>query len=113
MEVAMSLQPADPNLLFADLIPQAEVNCSLEQLQDRLGLIERHDDLDDFTGGAFVVDGTLEFTLKHYKGSPSDTFTVYLPKRTENIRDGVARILSSLDLPLSSLTWTREQDPEL
>jgi hypothetical protein len=65
-------------------------------------------------GAAFGLNG-LPFTIKHYLGHLTDTFTVYLPpgiREVPEITEVIGSIIGELRLE-SDLIWQRADDPDL
>ncbi len=110
----MSIQPASRELLFAGFIPQAELEFPPGQIHGKIELIEDCDDLDDFTGGAFTLNGDYLFTIKRYKSSAPNMFTVYFPRNTDAgmVKELVHTIIKDFRLPASALKWERSQNPD-
>jgi hypothetical protein len=101
-----------------DLIPQAIIKKPISYFDGRFGirLIRDHDDLDQYEGAALSLDGELRFALKHYRGYPPDTTTIYLScefSDVQEITEIVTKILRELELPSSTLSWQRADSPNL
>lgn len=84
-------------------------------MRESFDLIEACDDLHDFMGAAFIIDGRLPFTIKHYRGSQKDSFTIHFHRESDirSVMRDVDQIMSHLEIPESSLRWDRSQDPDL
>jgi hypothetical protein len=79
-------------------------------------VVQEQDDLDAYEGLAFVLNGDLNFALKHYRGYPKGTTTICLPKEIQDIpaiTKIIARIVHELDLPTEIIQWQRRDNPEL
>lgn len=105
-----------------DLVPQALISGSLSDLAKQHGwaLEEGQDDLDSFTGAAFLLGLSLHadfqprtpFALMRYKGHPPATATIYLPFQVQDekaISKAIARILKELHLSQKLLWQRRDQ----
>ena len=102
----------------ADLVPQAIISKPISYFHDTLGieLTSDHDDLDDYEGALLSFNEEWAFALKHYKGHPAGTTTVYLPREFESVETisrMIQRIVEELKLPSETLSWQRSDNPEL
>jgi hypothetical protein len=112
------IRTIDLDELKGDMLPQAVVNLPVSYFAERFGghLEKGHDELDYFEGTGFVLDGILPFAMKHYRGHPGGTSTIYLPfsiQRVEMISDIVGRIASAMGFPTGAIIWQRADDPDL
>jgi hypothetical protein len=101
-----------------DMLPQAILRRPVADLANQLGepLLEAFDDLDVYQGIALQLNGETQFALKHYKGHPAGTTTVYLSSQIseiETITRLVARIADELHLSGRDVLWQRKDDPDL
>jgi hypothetical protein len=99
-------------------LPQAVINRPLASLSRALDARtdHGHDDLDDYESAAFVFDERTPFTLKHDRGHPDGTVTLYLPGDISDvavITALVGGIVRTLGLGTDALLWQRADDPEL
>jgi hypothetical protein len=100
-----------------ELIPHAIINESFENLSRRFHFTveEDTDDLDHYVGTGLIVDNN-PVALKHYRGYPENTITVYfsaLEMNIERITKLIRIVLKNLDLPEKSLHWERRSNPDL
>jgi hypothetical protein len=100
-----------------DMIPHAIIGKPVSYFEKQgIHFVHDHDALDVFEGAGFFLDG-LKFALRHYRGYPADTTTVYLPRSfgfdVDKITITVRHILAALDLSLDTLRWERKDNPEL
>ena len=100
------------------LVPQAIIRKPISYFHDSFGIevTSDHDDLDEFEGAFLTFNGDWPFALRHYRGHPTDTTTVYLLGRYEDVRTisaMVMQILKELELPTEALQWQRSDNPEL
>jgi len=101
-----------------ELVPQAIIKKPVSYFQDTLGIkfVELHDDLDVYDGAALSLNGKLPIALKHYRGHPPDTTTIYLSRELRNngeISRIVQRIIKELKLAPDAVSWQRSDSPEL
>ena len=109
------LEPIRTNTV--DVIPQAVVGLTLHEVIGKLSEITSGgDDLDSFEGASFRLDDAVEFSVRHYRGHPEDTATIYIDQRerdVETITRLIRKILNDLHVPETALRWERRDDPEL
>jgi len=106
------------NLPPADFIPQAIFGRPASYFANtrRIIFIDDWDDFDRYEGAAFSLNGQLPFALKHYRGHPTDTLTLYLPsdiRDVEQITQIISAIMKELELGRDILVWQRADDPNL
>jgi hypothetical protein len=99
-------------------LPHAIIGRAIDQLSRTMNAKTEtgHDEFDEYEGVAFALDDGLPFTLKHYKGHPVGTVTVYLPHQiheVSEITDIIASIMRDLGLGPDALLWQRADNPEL
>jgi hypothetical protein len=103
--------------LSVDVLPQAIVNLSVEEIVGKRANVSLgFDELDSFKGAAFRLDDKIEIAVRHYKGHPKDTTTIYIDSReadVERITELVHQILRELHVPAAALQWERRDDPDL
>jgi hypothetical protein len=61
-------------------------------------------------------NGEWAFALKHYKGHPAGTTTIYLPREFESVETisrMIQQIAQELNLPSEALSWQRSYSPDL
>lgn len=99
-----------------DLVPQAILSRPISFFQSRgIMFVQGYDDLDAYLGAALSLNDELPFALKHYRGYPDDTTTVYLPGNVENVDEItriVQRIVTALELSRDAISWQRADNPE-
>ncbi len=74
------------------------------------------DDFDEFEGVGLMFEPGLPVSLKHYRGHPDGTFTIYLPydvRDEARISGIVATVMRALDISADDLLWQRSDDPHL
>jgi hypothetical protein len=99
-------------------VPQAIIRKPISYFDGRFGirLVSDRDDLDMYQGAALSLNGELRFALKHYRGYPPDTMTIYLSREFDDVQEitrTVEKILRELELPSSDLSWQRADSPDL
>jgi hypothetical protein len=99
-------------------LPHAIINRSVDGLGRELGaeLAVGHDDLDDFRSVTLILNHEMPFMLKHNRGHPADTATVYLPSyltEVDEITKVISVIIDGLGLSADALRWQRAEDPDL
>jgi hypothetical protein len=103
--------------LSVDVIPQAIVGLPVGKIvQGWEHFSEGSDDLDLYEGASFKLDNKIEIAVRHYRGHPSDTTTIYIDCRerdVEHITRLIRKIMMELRIPEEMLRWERRQDPEL
>jgi len=100
-----------------DFVPQAVLNKPLGYFATKLrASVETGlDDLDHYESISFNRNGLL-FAVRHYKGHPDNTVTIYLPSKfheVEQITNIVSNILSELSVSGEDILWQRRDDPDL
>ena len=93
-----------------DLIPQAVLWFSVSSLAKRYRVVEGEDDLDYYEGASFILDDRWPFAIRHYRGHPEGTTTIYLDanvREVGRIQQLIARIVRELDLPPKVVSWQR------
>ncbi len=73
------------------------------------------DDLDEYDGASFVIGNHISFDLRHYRGHPDFTVTLYLPisvRDTVDIESRLNEIIAAIALPTTAIAWRRGQDFE-
>lgn len=109
--LAAAALPAD------DYVPQAIVARSTFDLAAPFGaeIVRDHDDLDLYDGVAFALDddergAVLPFTIRHYRGHPEGTATIYLPQAirgSDEIASALQRIAEGLHIAPAEFVWRR------
>jgi hypothetical protein len=103
--------------LSVDVVPQAIVNLSVEEIVGKRASVSfGYDELDSFMGAAFKLDDNIEIAVRHYEGHPKDTTTIYIDSReadVDRITELVRQILRELQVPVEALRWERRDDPDL
>jgi hypothetical protein len=78
--------------------------------------ITGHDDFDFFEGAFFKLDHEIEIALRHYRGHPKDTTTIYIDRSKgdiETITRLIRIILEEFHVPEKALRWERRNDSNL
>lgn len=103
--------------LSVDVIPQAIVGLPVGAIARQWKhFSEGSDDLDFYEGASFRLDNKIEIAVRHYRGHPSDTTTIYIDGRerdVEYITYLVRKIMMELRIPEETLRWERQLNPEL
>jgi len=89
-----------PQALHADVIPQAIFWRPL--LYFTSSFREDEDGLDKFYGVSFTIDNDLSFDLRHYRGHPEYTVSVYFAfsmQQEEDVVAAVEMVVSAVALP--------------
>jgi len=100
-----------------DLLPQAVIARSPSYLADMLHLqiAEGADDLDYYEGLNLILDG-IPVAVRHYRGHPSNTSTIYIPaifKDVSEITKLISMILLKLQIGREEVIWQRADDISL
>lgn len=101
-----------------ELVPHAVIRKPLSYFRDVFGIsfIQAHDDLDEYEGVALSLDGAWPLALRHYRGYPVDTTTVYLSRELRNVSEIsriIGRLLEELKLSRDTVDWQRSDNPDL
>ena len=113
------LEPIETTeLCDIELVPQAIIKRPISYFDGRFGIhvVSDHDDLDTYQGAALLLNRQLRFALRHYRGYPSDTTTIYLSRELSDLNEItgiVEKILRELELPASAISWQRSDSPSL
>ncbi len=103
--------------LSVDVVPQAIISLPLSEIVGRRAEISSdYDDLDMFEGASFKIDNKIEIAVRHYRGHPKDTTTIYIDRRESNIEQItqlIRQIMTEFEIPPAALQWERRSDPEL
>lgn len=103
--------------LSVDVVPQAVIGLPVEKILGKKADISRgHDDFDFFEGAFFKLDNKIEIAVRHYRGHPKDTTTIYIDRRegdVERITQLVTQIMLEFRVPSAALKWQRRDDPDL
>ena len=110
----MLVKVSSDSLLFADLVPQGQFQSTDAAVREVLTLTEDADDLDDFVGGAFAVEGHPSFVMKHYRGEPSGLYTLFFDQDVppERALSFAWHLLDELGLEGRSIVWARATHDE-
>ncbi|MES0184916.1 hypothetical protein NKK48_09435 [Mesorhizobium sp. C386A] len=68
------------------------------------------DDLDEFEVASFCIGNYLSFDIRHYKGHPDFTCSLYFPVElasSEEIVEGIQLVIAGLELPQTAIAWIR------
>jgi hypothetical protein len=102
--------------LSVDVVPQAVIALPVRKIVGRRADISSgSDDLDYFEGASFRLDNKIEIAVRHYRGHPENTSTIYIDRRqddVEKITQLIRKILDELHVPLAALQWERRDNPE-
>lgn len=102
--------------LTVDVVPQAIVALPVQKIVGNRGDVsEGVDDLDYFEGASFKLDNDVEIAVRHYRGHPKDTATIYIDGResdVEHITGLIRKILDEFHVPPAALKWQRRDNPE-
>ncbi len=113
------LTPVPLTELAEDLVPQAIIGRPISYFASQFNILftREHDDLDEYDVAALRIGSQgFVFALKHYKGYPKKTTTIYLPasvRSVSTISYVIAAIIDELQIPQSWIVWQRSDDPEL
>ncbi len=102
--------------LSVDVVPQAVIGLPVEKVVGkRAHISEGHDDLDFFEGASFKLDNQIEIAVRHYRGHPKDTATIYIDRRegdVKRISKLISQIMLEFHVPSAALRWQRRDNPE-
>jgi hypothetical protein len=103
--------------LSVDVVPQAIISLPVQKIVgERADISSGFDDFDYFEGASFKLDNKIEIAVRHYRGHPQDTTTIYIDRSeadVEQITQLIRKILSEFRVPLTALRWERRDNPEL
>ena len=100
--------------LSVDVVPQAIIGLPIAKVIGHRADISSGND--DFEGASFKLDNTIEIAVRHYRGHPANTATLYIDRSARDIEQItmlIRRVLSEFNIPDTALTWERRIDPEL
>lgn len=108
----------EKTLESVELVPHAVFRKPPSYFQDKFGIkfIQAHDELDEYEGAALSLDGACLLALRHYRGYPADSTTIYLPRDITNIghiSKIIGRLLKELKLSHDAIEWQRSDNPDL
>jgi hypothetical protein len=114
----IELAPDKRDFESANLLPQAVIARSPSHLADtlKLRLDEGIDDLDFYVGLNLILDNNVHFAVRHYRGHPSGTSTIYLPSSYNDanaITELVTRIVRAFQMRKEEIIWQRADDVSL
>lgn len=99
-----------------DLTPQAIIRKPVSFFRLKgIRFVDSADDLDTFESAELLLNDSCPFALRHYRGEPSDTTTLYLVRHSQSVEEitsTIRHILEALQLSADSLSWERSQDPD-
>jgi hypothetical protein len=102
--------------LSVDVVPQAVISLPVGKVVGRRADISSgNDDLDYFEGASFKLDNKIELAVRHYRGHPENTSTIYIDRRESNVEQItrlIRKILEELHVPLAALQWERQDNPD-
>jgi hypothetical protein len=101
--------------LSVDVVPQAIVALPVGKIVGRR-VSSGSDDFDYFEGASFKLDNKIEIAVRHYRGHPENTSTIYIDRRlsnVEHITSLIRKILEEFHVPLEALQWERQDNPDL
>jgi hypothetical protein len=103
--------------LSVEVVPQAIVNCPVSEVVGGYSdVVKDNDELDEFEGASFKLNGNLEIAVRHYQGYPKDTTTIYIDQKVTDVEEISALIrviLNEFGLTEAVLSWERAKDPQL
>ncbi len=102
--IIRATQPIDN----VDMVPHAIFGRPIQYFT--LDYREAHDDLDVFKFAAFVLNNDCHFSLRHYRGHPKQTVTVYLEYQlTElpELESIIDAIIKGFKMPETAVRWRR------
>lgn len=102
--------------LSVDVVPQAIIGLPVQKIVGEDQISTGEDDLDSFEGALFKLDREIEIAVRHYRGHPKDTTTIYIDRReadVETITRLIRKILHEFRVPITALQWERRNDPDL
>jgi len=104
-------------ILSVDVVPQAIISLPVGKVVGRRADISRgNDDLDDYEGASFKLDNKIELAVRHYRGHPENTSTLYIDRSQSDIKQItrlIRKILDELHVPLEALQWERGDNLDL
>src|SRR5687768_14016258 len=107
----MSIRQIPLESLRTEMIPQAIIKRPLQDLaDDRFEVHTAHDDFDEYLGAALLLNERTQIALKHYRGHPPGTTTLYLPADVSDlgtIAKIISHALNALNVPAKYVEWER------
>jgi hypothetical protein len=104
---------------YSQLIPHAILKRPVSFFVQKMNAwsIVGQDDLDSYEATAAILNGKIVFAIKHYRGEPENTSTIFLPKSlagdVPSITAIIVEIVHEFDLSARDITWQRKDNPEL
>jgi hypothetical protein len=101
--------------LSVDVVPQAIIDLPIRKIVGAR-IVSGYDDFDSFEGAYFRLDREIEIAVRHYRGHPKNTSTIYIDRReadVETITRLIRKILHEFGVPITALQWERRNDPDL
>jgi hypothetical protein len=94
-------------------IPQAILRVPVDYFTKKCGLFffKREDELDEYEGANLQLPDGRPYALRHYKGYPAGTVTIYLPFEVTDvveISSWVRAITDTWNLPPTVVQWERQ-----
>jgi hypothetical protein len=99
--VIRSARPHDA----VDMVPQAIFGRPIQYFT--LGYHEAHDDLDEFTYAAFSINNDCHFCLRHCRGHPKKTVTLYLEDNVVQLDWAISQVILGFHMPTTAVQWKR------
>lgn len=99
--------------LESDVIPQAIFWRPL--IYFTTAIREDEDNLDRYEGASFSVDNQLGFDLRHYRGHPAQTVTLYFAftlQKEDEIGAAINSVVQIMAIPEPAVAWKRGWDFE-
>ncbi len=101
--IRVSLYP-----LSCDVIPQAIFWRPIHYFA--AATHEGEDGLDKYQAASFCIGNRINFDLRHYRGHPAFTVSLYLPSPFEEILEvieSVKQIITEMAIPKTAVAWRR------
>jgi hypothetical protein len=103
--------------LSVDVVPQAVVGLPIYKIVGQKGeILKGSDDFDSFEGAFFKLNNSIEIAVRHYRGHPRNTTTIYVDRKHSDVKQItliVHQILDAFNVPRTALQWQRSDNPEL
>jgi hypothetical protein len=102
--------------LSVDVVPQAIIGLPVQEVVGKGAMITGYDDFDFFEGAFFKLNHEIEIAVRHYRGHPKDTTTIYIDRRkadVETITRLIRMILKEFHVSEKALQWERRNNPDL
>ena len=93
-----------------DMVPQAIFGRPIQYFT--LDYHEAQDDLDEFTCATFSMNNDCHFCLRHYRGHPQKTVTLFVEASVTRLNSVIPRVIRGFHMPTTAVRWQRGEPVE-